>query len=141
MEARYYPASDMLNIRLATRRSVESEEVFEGFVFDFDADGKVVSIEVDSASRRVNLQEIRKDPSAVVAEVRFDGEVYTAEELADRIGVTKRALNLIIQNMREAGRTVGLRPDVSVYTDQDEQAIREWREAHPRGRPKTTALG
>ena len=124
MEVKYYPGSDMLNIRLATRKSVESEEIYDGFVFDFDADGRVVSIEVDNASQRVNLEQVRKDPRAVVPEVRYDGEVYTAEELAGRIGVTKRALNLVIQNMREAGRSVGLRPDVSVYTDQDEQAIR-----------------
>ena len=140
MQLRYFPGSNMLSIELAARKSIESEEVYEGFVFDIDADGKVVSIEVDNASRRVNLAQIRNDPSAVVAELQVDGKVYTAEELAGEIGVTRRALNLIIRNMREDGRIVGLRPGVTVYTDQDAQAIRDWRQEHPRGRPKRMAM-
>lgn len=139
MELKYYPDSDRLNIELAARKSVESEEVCEGFVFDFDADGKVVAIEVDHASQRVNLEQMRKYGSAVAPEVRFGGEVRTAEELAEKIGVTRRALNLTIQNMRGSGRTLGLRPGVPLYTEQDELAIREWRQKHPRGRPRKTA--
>ena len=64
MEVRYYPNSDMLNLRLADQESVESEEVVDGFVFDFDADGKVVGIEVEDASSRVNLTFIKQMPSA-----------------------------------------------------------------------------
>jgi len=140
MEVRYYPSTDMLNIELSSAKSVESEEVHDGFVFDFDADGRVVSIEVDQASERVNLELIRKD--AVVDEAAIpQGTYYTAAELAERLQVSKQTLHLAIRNMREEGVTAGLRPDVdgTLYSEQDEVAIRKWREAHPRGRPRTTA--
>ena len=137
MEVRYHPSSDMLNIELSETRSVESEEVHEGFVFDFDADGRVVSIEVDQASARVNLELIKKDPASVVQPLPpYDGELFTAGELAARLGLEKRTFNRIVQFMREAGKVVGLRPDVPIYTEQDEATIDLWRKEHPRGRPK-----
>jgi len=97
---------------------------------------RVVSIVVDSASQRVDLEQIRRDPSVVVPELKVDAKVYTAAELAEEIGVTRRALNLVIQNMRSDGHLVGLRPGMAVYTDKDAQSIRTWRQEHPRGRPK-----
>jgi hypothetical protein len=95
---------------------------------------------VDQASERVNLELIRKD--AVVDEAAIpQGTYYTAAELAERLQVSKQTLHLAIRNMREEGVTAGLRPDVdgTLYSEQDEVAIRKWREAHPRGRPRTTA--
>lgn len=138
MEVRYHPSSDMLNIRLADKVSVESEEVYEGFVFDFDREDRVVSIEVSGASQRVNLELIRRDPASVVEEISYDDEVFTASEMAERIGVSKRGLDQVIQNMRGSGQAVGLRPDVAIYTEQDEANIRIWRQEHRRGRPRKT---
>ncbi len=60
MKIEYWAGSDMLNIHLAERPSVDSAEVAEGFVFDYDARGRIVHIEVDGASKRVDLSEIKK---------------------------------------------------------------------------------
>jgi len=51
----YYPETDSLYIDLAERPSADSQEVAPGVVLDFDADGGLVGIDIDHASRVVNL--------------------------------------------------------------------------------------
>lgn len=51
----YYPDSDMLYIKLAEGVSTESEEVAEGVVLDFDERGRVIGIEIEDASKLVDL--------------------------------------------------------------------------------------
>lgn len=46
------PESDALYLRLADAPVVESEETAPGIVFDYDADGNVVGIEVRDLARR-----------------------------------------------------------------------------------------
>ncbi len=50
MKARYDPEADALYIRFTDTPVTESEEVRPGFVLDFDADGRIVSIEILDAS-------------------------------------------------------------------------------------------
>ena len=57
MKAEYYPEVDMLNIDFAEGKGVESAEVSDGVVFTYDADGKVVAIEIDNASKRLRLDD------------------------------------------------------------------------------------
>ncbi|MFI5385394.1 MAG: DUF2283 domain-containing protein [Fimbriimonadales bacterium] len=54
MKLRYYPETDSLYIDLA-RKSFDSTEVAPGVVLDFDADGKLVGIDIDGASKIANL--------------------------------------------------------------------------------------
>jgi len=54
----YYPDTDMLYIRLAEEISVESEEVAPGIVLDFDQDNRLLGIEIEDASRRVDLSKL-----------------------------------------------------------------------------------
>ena len=58
MKLNYYPETDSLYIDLASRASVESQEVSEGVVLDYDADGNLVGIDIDHASRKLNLREV-----------------------------------------------------------------------------------
>ena len=111
MELRFYPTLDVLNIKLSNAKSIESEEVREGFVFDFDAVGRLVRIEVEDASERVNLELIRWDPQSVVDEISTEGEIFTVAELAEKIGIGVRALQMALQAMRATGLKVGIRPD------------------------------
>jgi uncharacterized protein YuzE len=53
MRSRYDSEADALYIRFAETAIVESEEVRPGIVLDFDADGKVVAIEVLDASEHL----------------------------------------------------------------------------------------
>ena len=51
----YYPGTDMLYIKLADRASTESEEVGSGVVLDFDENNQVVGIEIEGASKFIDL--------------------------------------------------------------------------------------
>lgn len=56
MKIRYFRDTDTLSIRLNDKPSLESEEIADNVVIDFDAEGKVVGIEIDQASSKVELQ-------------------------------------------------------------------------------------
>lgn len=67
MKFHYYPETDSLYIDLADRSSAESEEVRPGVVLDFDAEGKLVGIDIDHASQVVNLTHLEIEALPVVA--------------------------------------------------------------------------
>lgn len=56
MKLNYYPETDSLYIDLAERSSVESKEVSEGVVLDYDANGNLVGIDIDNASKKLELK-------------------------------------------------------------------------------------
>ena len=56
MRLSYYPETDSLYIDLAERPSAESKEVSEGIVLDYDADGNLVGIDIDNASKKLELK-------------------------------------------------------------------------------------
>lgn len=58
MKLNYYPETDSLYIDLAEKTSAESREVSEGVVLDYDADGNIVGIDIDNASRKLELKKL-----------------------------------------------------------------------------------
>ena len=58
MKLRYYPETDSLYIDLSAKVSAESKEVSEGVVLDYDADGNLVGIDIDNASKKLELNEL-----------------------------------------------------------------------------------
>ena len=58
MKFNYYPETDSLYIDLAERPSTDSQEVAPGVVLDFDAEGRLVGIDIDHASQVVNLSRV-----------------------------------------------------------------------------------
>jgi uncharacterized protein YuzE len=54
MKTLYDPEADALYVRFADASVVESEEVADGVVLDFDADGRIVAIELLDASKHVS---------------------------------------------------------------------------------------
>lgn len=58
MRLNYYPETDSLYIDLSERPSVESREISEGVVLDYDASGNLVGIDIDNASTKVQLKEL-----------------------------------------------------------------------------------
>jgi uncharacterized protein YuzE len=52
----YYPDTDSLYIDLSEQPSAESREISEGIVLDYDAEGRLVGIDIDNASRKVELK-------------------------------------------------------------------------------------
>jgi len=58
MKINYYPDTDSLYIDLSEHASVESREVSAGVVLDYDAAGDLVGIDIDTASRKVQLERL-----------------------------------------------------------------------------------
>ena len=58
MRLNYHADTDSLYIDLADRPSVESREVSSGVVLDYDADGRLVGIDIDSASNKIELKRL-----------------------------------------------------------------------------------
>jgi uncharacterized protein YuzE len=58
MKLTYYPETDSLYIDFVSTASVESHEISPGVVMDYDAAGNLVGIDIDNASKKVNLCEL-----------------------------------------------------------------------------------
>jgi len=56
MKLDYFPDTDSLYIDLSGHASVESREVSEGVVLDYDESGNLVGIDIDNASTKVDLR-------------------------------------------------------------------------------------
>jgi uncharacterized protein YuzE len=69
MKLKYYPDTDSLYIDLSSRPSVDSRVLSEGVVLDYDEEGNPVGIDIDKASRKIDLREItiRKIPAELRA--------------------------------------------------------------------------
>jgi uncharacterized protein YuzE len=57
-ETKYSPETDSLYIDLSEKPSIESREISEGVVLDYDAHGNLVGIDIDNASKKVHLKEL-----------------------------------------------------------------------------------
>ena len=58
MQINYYPETDSLYIDLSSKSSVDSLEISEGVVVDFDSEGNIVGIDIDNAKSKLNLDEL-----------------------------------------------------------------------------------
>lgn len=58
MKLNYYAETDSLYIELADRPSADSREVSDGVVLDYDKEGRLVGIDIDNASQKVELQRL-----------------------------------------------------------------------------------
>ena len=58
MKLNYYPDTDSLYIDLSSRTSVDSREVSDGIVLDYDVDGNLVGIDIDQASLKLDFKEL-----------------------------------------------------------------------------------
>lgn len=58
MKLNYYPETDSLYIELAEAIGTDVREIAPGVMADFDADGHLVGIDIDHASRVADLSEL-----------------------------------------------------------------------------------
>ena len=61
MKLNYYKETDTLYIDLSHRTSVESQEVAPGVVLDFDETGNLVGIDIDNASKILDLSSLETE--------------------------------------------------------------------------------
>ena len=71
MRVQYYPETDSLYIELKAGAGCETREIASGLNVDIDAEGDVVGIDIDHASRKLDLTSVETIalpfPSAGVA--------------------------------------------------------------------------
>ena len=58
MKINYYPETDSLYIDLSHKPSVDSREVSDGVVLDYDELSNIVGIDIDQASTKLDINEI-----------------------------------------------------------------------------------
>jgi uncharacterized protein YuzE len=58
MKIKYYPETDSLYIDLSSKPSVDSVEVSQGVVLDYDTEGNLVGIDIDEASTKLEIKEL-----------------------------------------------------------------------------------
>ena len=70
MKVEYFADTDSLYIEFSERPSVDSREISEGVVVDYDAEGRVVGIDIDNAGNKIDLGRVllSKLPGAVETE-------------------------------------------------------------------------
>ncbi len=56
MKLHYYPETDSLYIELSARDGVDTREVRDDIVVDFDADGNAIGIDIQHAARTLDLE-------------------------------------------------------------------------------------
>jgi uncharacterized protein YuzE len=61
MKFHYYKETDSLYIDLSSRTSTDSKEVSEGVVLDYADDGQIVGIDIQQASKIVDLTSLEAD--------------------------------------------------------------------------------
>jgi len=72
MKLKYYRETDSLYIDFSSKPSKESKEISEGIVLDYDADGNLVGIDIDNASRKIDLKEI------IISKIPVEVQTLTA---------------------------------------------------------------
>lgn len=72
MKFNYYPETDSLYIDLSERTSVDSQEIAPGVVIDFDAQGNIVGIDIDHASKIIDLSRLEAN-SLPLADLHIAG--------------------------------------------------------------------
>ena len=58
MKISYYSDTDSLYIDLTSKPSVNSQEVADGIVLDFDENGNLTGIDIDKAMKKTDLSEL-----------------------------------------------------------------------------------
>ncbi len=58
MKLNYYPDTDSLYIDLSSKTSTESKEISPGIVLDYDSKGNLVGIDIDNASKKLDLRDL-----------------------------------------------------------------------------------
>ena len=58
MRIEYFPETDSLYIELADRPGSDTREIEEGIVLDVDEHGRVVGLDIDQASKHLDLRKL-----------------------------------------------------------------------------------
>jgi uncharacterized protein YuzE len=87
MKLHYYPETDSLYIELKGTPGTEVREIVAGLVVDLDANGDVVGLDIDHASRKLDLSrtETIALPPVSAASQRFNEPSFPSQRFALRL--------------------------------------------------------
>ena len=79
MKLNYYPETDSLYMALSERTSVDTREVANGVALDFDAEDRLVGIDIANASAIVELSRLEAEslPVSNLSLTRRDGRAWS----------------------------------------------------------------
>jgi uncharacterized protein YuzE len=69
MKLNYYPDTDSLYIDLSYKKSMDSQEISDGIVIDYDEEGKITGIDIDNASKALELSEVIMNKMPIIRQV------------------------------------------------------------------------
>ncbi|NUM82338.1 DUF2283 domain-containing protein [bacterium] len=72
MKVNFYPETDSLYLDLSEKTSADSQEIAPGVVVDFDAQGNIVGIDIDGASKIIDLSRLEAN-SLPLADLHIAG--------------------------------------------------------------------
>jgi uncharacterized protein YuzE len=61
MKLHYYKETDSLYIDLSSKSSIDSQEITSDIVIDFDEDKNIVGIDIQNASKNIDLSSLEAD--------------------------------------------------------------------------------
>ena len=62
MRIEYFPETDSLYIELSEKVGRDTREIEEGIILDVDEDGKAVGLDIDQASKHLDLRKLNLRP-------------------------------------------------------------------------------
>ena len=69
MKLHYYAEADSLYIDLAAALSADSKEIADGLVVDYDEAGRVVGIDIQHASERIDLTAVETEHLPLISKI------------------------------------------------------------------------
>jgi uncharacterized protein YuzE len=67
MKLQYFPDTDSLYIELNPKPGADTREIADGLIVDFDAEGNVVGLDIDGASKKLDLSTLETESLPTLA--------------------------------------------------------------------------
>lgn len=139
----YFPETDTLHITLSSTpasggaENAGTDGEHQNIILSYNDKDKLVSITIENASKGVDLNDILSGHAKIL---RGKIEtIYSISELAAKLDITPRTLRNTIHSMRASGIDIGKQYGPTypiILSEPDAQKIVQWRNEHPRGRPR-----
>ena len=143
----YFPETDTLHITLSSTpasggaENAGTDGEHQDIILSYNDKDKLVSITIENASKGVDLNDILSGHAKIL---RGKTEtIYSISELAAKLDITPRTLRNTIHSMRASGIDIGKQYGPTypiILSEPDVQRIVQWRNEHPRGRPKLASI-
>lgn len=143
----YFSETDTLHITLSSTpasggaENAGTDGEHQDIILSYNDKDKLVSITIENASKDVDLNDILSE-HAKILHGKIE-TIYSISELAEKLDITPHTLRNTIRSMRDSGIDIGKQYGPTypiILSEPDAQKIVQWRNEHPRGRPKLASV-